>query len=256
MGIFIWSAAPDFLEFEGQGPADDYYNLLVQGFRAGQLNVKRDPSPGLTTLPNPYDPQANTPYVWDPGHPAFDMSYYKRKLYLYFGVTPAVVLFWPYLTVTGHYLPHKGAIVIFSVVGFAAAASFIYGIWRRYFPETNPWVAASGIMAVGLTSGLLEMLSKCTVYEVAISCGFAFAMMAFAAIWHALHSERRILCWPWQALLMDWRLEGDPRCYLARSFFRSRSGQSCAGNLAGLPCGGAVCYLWRLLCRSCWSGWG
>ena len=42
--------------------ADTYYNLLVQGFRAGQLSLKKEVPPGLAQLADPYDPTANRPY--------------------------------------------------------------------------------------------------------------------------------------------------------------------------------------------------
>src|SRR5215469_10222649 len=38
--IFAWSAEPGFLELASPLAEDSYYNLLVQGFSAGQLNVK------------------------------------------------------------------------------------------------------------------------------------------------------------------------------------------------------------------------
>lgn len=195
IGIFAWSALPGYLEFEGHDPDDAYYNLLVQGFQAGQLSVKREPAAGLARLPDPYDPHANAPYVWDRGHLSYEMSYYKGKLYLYYGVTPAVVLFWPYVTLTGHYLSHRNACVIFLTAGFVAAAVVIYGIWRRYFPETGPWVAVSGVLALGLAGGLLEILSSCDVYEVAISCGFAFTMITLAGIWRGLNTSERTIKW-------------------------------------------------------------
>ncbi len=197
IGILIWSGGPGPLEFEGSdpGPATDYYNLLVQGFRAGQLNVNRDPPPGLAAVPNPYDPRANTPRFWDQSHLSFDMSYYKGKLYLYFGITPALTLFWPFVIVTGHYLSHRNACVIFSILGFIAAAGILYRIWRRYFPEISPWVAASGALGLGLAGGLLEILSSCEVYEVAITCAFAFTMIAMAALWRALHQKERQVRW-------------------------------------------------------------
>ncbi|HEY1788182.1 MAG TPA: hypothetical protein VGJ73_08515, partial [Verrucomicrobiae bacterium] len=47
IGIYAWSAEPGALGFVSSRPQDAYYNLLVQGFKSGQLNVKRDPSPGL-----------------------------------------------------------------------------------------------------------------------------------------------------------------------------------------------------------------
>ncbi|MGH7978361.1 MAG: hypothetical protein ACREE6_03235, partial [Limisphaerales bacterium] len=183
IGIYAWSAEPAALELASSRPRDAYYNLLVQGFQSGQLNVKREPSPGLAKLPDPYDPAANLPYVWDPHHLAYEMSYYKGKLFLYFGITPALVLFWPYATLTGHYLDHKHAVVIFFALGFAVAASLLRAVWRRYFPEANLWAATAGLLGLGFLSGTLEMLASCDVHEVAKSCALAFTMLSLAALW-------------------------------------------------------------------------
>lgn len=95
IGIFAWSAGPGPLDLASPNAKDSYYNLLVDGFRAGHLYLNREPSPGLAQLANPYDPGVNAPSVWDESHLAYEMSYYQGKLYLYFGVTPALVLFWP-----------------------------------------------------------------------------------------------------------------------------------------------------------------
>ena len=195
IGIFAWSAEPGFLEFTTPDVKDAYYNLLVQGFRAGQLNVKREAPPGLTQLADPYDPAVNTSYIWDKRYLSLDMSYYKEKLYLYFGVTPALVLFWPYVALTGHYLSHKGAVVIFYALGFLVDAGLLRAVRRRYFPEVSVWVAAAGVLTLGLATGALEVLSRCAVWEVAMSCGFAFTMLTLAAIWCALHEPKRKVLW-------------------------------------------------------------
>jgi tetratricopeptide (TPR) repeat protein len=195
IGAFAWSAEPGFLELTSPQAEDAYYNLLVQGFRAGQLNVKREPAPALAQLANPYDPAANAPYAWDKSRLCYEMSYYGGKLYLYFGITPAVTLFWPYVTLTGHYLSHRSAVVIFLALGFLTEAGLLYGLWRRYFPETSIWAVTAGVLALGLGTGILEMLAACDVYEVARSCGFAFAMLSLAAIWRALHEPERQVKW-------------------------------------------------------------
>jgi hypothetical protein len=113
IGIFAWSAEPGFLELANPRAEDSYYNLLVQGFRAGQLNLKSELPPGFAQLANPYDPAVFAAYKEGARYPLGDLSYYKGKLYLYFGVTPVLVLFWPYVTLTGHYLSDKDAVVIF-----------------------------------------------------------------------------------------------------------------------------------------------
>ena len=195
-GIFFRIAAPESTRSRAE---DSYYNLLVQGFRAGHLNVKREAPAGLTQLADPYDPAANAPYVWNARNPSaglLDMSYYQGKLYLYFGVTPALVLFWPYAILTGHYLPEKDAVIFFFALGFLAAAGLLRAVWRRYFPEASIWVAAAGIFTLGWTIGTLEVLSLwLDVNEVAMSCGFAFTMLALAAIWRALDEPKWQVLW-------------------------------------------------------------
>jgi tetratricopeptide (TPR) repeat protein len=195
IGIFAWSAGPGFHDIATQRAEDGYYNLLVQGFRAGQLNVKRDAPPGLASVPNPYDSAVNKLYVWNRDDLCHDMSYYKGKLYLYFGVVPALTLYWPYVVLTGHYLPDKDAVMIFFAVGFLISAGLLYAIWRRYFPEAGVWVMAAGVIVTGLATGILELLPSCDVYETAVSGGFAFAMLAFAGIWKALHEPNRKMRW-------------------------------------------------------------
>jgi tetratricopeptide (TPR) repeat protein len=195
IGFFAWSAKSGVKELKGAQPADSYYNLLVQGFRAGQLNVKREAPPGLAQLPDPYDMEAGRPYRFIEGSPIFDMSYYKGKLYLYFGITPALVLFWPYAALTGHYLLHKQAAVIFCSVGFLAGVWLLWVLWRRYFAEVGVGVVVAGALALGLGTGTPLFLASCDFYEVAISCGYALTMLALVAIWKALHEPVRRGWW-------------------------------------------------------------
>jgi hypothetical protein len=195
IGIYVWSAEPGFHDVASPRAEDCYYNLLVQGFREGQLNLKRDAPPDLASLANPYDPAVNKPYLWESGHICHDMSYYHGKLYLYFGVAPALTLFWPYTALTGHYLRDRDAVVIFLAFGFLIIAGLMHAIWRRYFTGVSLWVIVSGFVVIGLAAGTLELLSSCDVYESAISCGFAFTMLALAGIWKALHEPTRNTRW-------------------------------------------------------------
>ena len=116
-----------------------------------------------------------------------DLSYYKGKLYLYFGVTPALLLFWPWVTLTGHYLFHRYAVAIFCAVGFLAGAALLRALWRRYFPEVSVAVVAAGMVALGLASGVPIMQQRAEFWEAAVSCGHALIMLALGAVWLALH---------------------------------------------------------------------
>jgi hypothetical protein len=191
IGFFAWSARPGYLEISLARAEDSYYNLLVQGFCAGQLNLKTEVPPGLAQLADPYDPGANTQYRGADGHPLHDLSYYHGRLYSYFGITPALVLFWPVTALTGHYLWHVDAVVIFSAVGFLASVSLLYLMWRRYFPEIGLAVVVAGALALGLAPFTPFLLSRANVYEVATSSSYALTMLALLAVWAACHRPQQ-----------------------------------------------------------------
>jgi tetratricopeptide (TPR) repeat protein len=187
VGCYARSANSGVLELLGSGAQNSYYNLQVQGFRDGHLSVKREAPPNLG------DPAK---LKWEENYGLDDLSYYKGKLYLYFGVTPALMLFWPYAALTGHYLSHKDAVVIFFSAGFLAGAGLLWAVWRRYFKENGVGVAAAGMLALGLANFAPAILGRCDVYEVAVGCGYALTMLALAGVWLALHDERH----PWRWL--------------------------------------------------------
>ena len=188
-GVYAYTAHSGFLASTSLNAAGNYYNLLVQGFRAGQLSLKKEVPPGFARLADPYDRTANAPYG------LLDLSYYKGKFYLYFGVTPAVMLFWPYVALTGHYLSQKVAGVIFCGVGFLASMGLLCALWRRYFAEVSVAVVAAGALALGLATFTPLLLARCDVHEVCVSCGYALTMLALAAIWKALHEPERRGWW-------------------------------------------------------------
>ena len=191
IGFFAWSARPGWLEIRTSRAEDAYYNLLVRGFRAGQLNLKTEVPPGFAQLADPYDPIANIDYREADAHPLWDLSYYHGKLYFYFGVTPALVLFWPYAALTGHYLSHKDAVVVFCAIGFLASVGLLCLMWRRCFPEVGLAVVAAGTLALGLAGFTPMILPRANVHEVAISCGYALTMLALLALWEACHRPER-----------------------------------------------------------------
>jgi len=198
IGVYAYMARLSMVDFVDlqtltRNPADAWYNLLVEGFRAGQLSLKKEVPPGLAELADPYDPATNVRYRSEP-YNVHDLSYYKGRFYLYFGVTPALILFWPFVALTGDYLFHQQAVAIFCSLGFLASAGLLYALWRRYFAEVSIVVLAASALALGLATGVPVLLSRPEVYEVAVSCGYMLTMLALGAIWCALHRpERR--CW-------------------------------------------------------------
>ena len=188
VGMSCWFADPGSSLGYSARAEDSYYNLLVQGFRSGQLNIKREAPSQIAALADPYGPGVSQAVLKD----VKDLSYYKGKLYIYFGVTPVVILFWPYATLTGHYLSDKEGVIIFFALGCLVAAGLLRAIWRRYFAEVSFWVMAPVIL-ISVLSVVLTFW--CGIYLLAIVCGFALVMLALAALWRALHEPEHQIKW-------------------------------------------------------------
>jgi tetratricopeptide (TPR) repeat protein len=196
VGVYASMAHWSVLGLPGSDAADTPYNLLVRGFRAGQLSLKEEVPLAFTRLADPYDPTANVHFRLGPNR-FHDLSYYKGRLYLYFGVTPALILFWPFVAMTGHYLFDRQAVTIFCAIGFLSSVGLLRALWRRYFFEVSVWVVLACALALGLATGVPMLLPRSNTNEVAISCGYMLTMLALGAVWCALDEPERK--WRWMA---------------------------------------------------------
>lgn len=194
VAILFCTAGLGGTEWGGTDPARLYYNLLVEGFQSGHLSLQAAVPPGLAALANPYDPRANAAYRFAP-YFLQDISYFHGRFYLYFGITPALVLFWPWVALTGHYLAHKYAVAILGSAGFLVSAGLLRALWRRYFPEVSGWIAAAGAAALGLATSLTLLLERPGICEVPISCAYLFLMLALACVWNSLHRPGTRVRW-------------------------------------------------------------
>jgi Tetratricopeptide repeat len=194
VAILAASANPTDLELAGGRPAEAYYSQLAEAFRNGQVSLQKPVPPGLAQLADPYDPAANYPYRLAPTR-ADDLSYYRGRFYLYFGPTPALVLFWPWAALTGRYLFHSTAALIFCLAAFFTAAGLLRAIRRRCFPEVGPGVAAAGVLAVGLASSMPILLQRGEFWEVPIACASGLTLLALAAVWRALSAPVHRTLW-------------------------------------------------------------
>lgn len=180
-----WKLAP-------VGPRqDDYYNLLVSGFRKGSLALDVEVSDALKKAENPWDPRKRPSNVG-----MHDVSYNKGHYYLYFGVVPAVALFLPFRAITGHDLPFVYSCIVFSFGAFLAASWLWLRLVRDHFPGAGLATRVCGIAAVGLAGGQLVLARRCSIWEMPIAAGHCFLVCMVASGYVAMHSRRP---WGWLA---------------------------------------------------------
>ncbi|SCZ81253.1 hypothetical protein [Pseudobutyrivibrio xylanivorans] len=98
------------------------YEKQAEAFAAGHLYLDLEPSPELLAMENPYDRNARDA---EDVQFEYDTAYYKGHYYMYFGVTPVVLVYLPYLLITGHsLLGFRGTQIIVTVLIFAMCLLF------------------------------------------------------------------------------------------------------------------------------------
>ncbi len=185
LSFYLWAVDPGRPVFRHFDARDAYYNLLVRGFRSGHLAMDVPVPPALLALKDPYDPAQNAPYR------VLDASLYHGRYYLYFGVTPALILYAPFNLLTGHYLGDAQAGFILCAVGFLAGTGLLEGIRRRYYPTAGAIARCAAVLVWGIASLIPLLLRRMGVWEVAVASAFAFYLLYANCLFQAFHGRRR-----------------------------------------------------------------
>ena len=122
--------------YNGEYPQHrNQYEILARSFLHGHIYMEYDDiDPRLATMNNPYDP-AERSELGVAVHS--DNAYYKGTYYMYFGVVPVLILFLPYLAVTGHDLTTYHATQVFTAFAILGIFLLFYQIGRRYFKKMS-----------------------------------------------------------------------------------------------------------------------
>lgn len=147
----------------------DFQNLQADAFLAGQLNLKIEVPAGLRDLPDPYDAVANQQYRSGGLH---DLSYYRGRLYTYFGPAPVVLLYIPFRMLRVGDLSPTLATLLFSAAGFFASIGLVRVLCRRFMRPLSTAAEALVILALGLASPAAWLISIGRAYEAAIASGY------------------------------------------------------------------------------------
>ena len=185
VAAYLWMAFPAVPQYGLLRPDQQHFNQLVAGFRSGQLSLRQVPDPAMAKLADPFDPDQNHAYRLQ------DASYYGGKYYIYYGAAPALILFWPYVAITGSYLAQKYAVVVFCSAGFLIGAALVWQVRRRCFPGVGSGTLYAMVLAMGAVDCTFFLVRRPEMYEVSTTCAFAMVMAALAAVWWSLGEVRR-----------------------------------------------------------------
>jgi tetratricopeptide (TPR) repeat protein len=164
---------------------DAAYNLLARGLLSGHLYVDKKVPEALARLPDPYDPDANRTFRDDPRYSLHDLSYFRGRLYLYFGVAPALLVFIPWHLLTGGWLPHWVAVVFLCSAGLLVNLSLLSRIKHGVLSGARPWLMAACVLVLGLASYAPLLVARADMWEIPIAFSYFSVSVALRCLWEA-----------------------------------------------------------------------
>ena len=159
-----------------------YYALLTDALTSGQLHLKIEPDPRLAALPNPWAGAQGIPRV-------HDATYFNGHYYLYFGISPVLILLAPWHVLTGTFLAESLATTLFGWIGFLLAARLWIRLKQRVFPDLGAMWTAMGVAMIGLGNYVYFLLETPVFYHVPIVCAFMCVMIALNTLEAALNGN-------------------------------------------------------------------
>jgi tetratricopeptide (TPR) repeat protein len=195
VAVYLFLGGTGVTDRGNPDPKDAPYNLLARGLSSGHLYLARDAPGFLRELPNPYDPAANAPARDSFKYRLSDLSYYRGRLYMYFGVAPALVVFIPWHLLTGHWLTEWMAVVLLCAGGLMVNLSTVGAVRARIFPGSAPWMAAAVALILGIGSYAPLLLSSADMWEVPIALCYLCVAVALRCLWQALERPQAAARW-------------------------------------------------------------
>lgn len=161
------------------------YGLLFSALLEGQFSLLEDPSEELLALENPYDPslrkEADVPYL-------YDYALYNGQYYMYFGLGPLLLFYFPYYWLTGQ-LPNFVLVCMLSAILSAAAVFWaVTGVVRRYVRKPNLLLLALACTAAALMAAGPFFVTQPSRYENVVVLNIAMMAGAIGFGYHAVMS--------------------------------------------------------------------
>ncbi|MFA6614417.1 MAG: hypothetical protein WCS83_06545 [Endomicrobiia bacterium] len=148
----------------------NYYNLLTESFKQGNMYIVDDTELQFLKDPNIYK---TFPYYVNKNSNLIilqDLSYYNNKLYIYFGLTPLLLFYLPFNFVTNLFLSDNIVVLISSSYIFIISLFIIKNISKKITKTKIPiFIKFLTIILVGFCNYSLFLLIRPHTYEVAIS---------------------------------------------------------------------------------------
>lgn len=164
--VYLWILTAGRMEQWPSGK--NYYNLLAEAFRNGQVHLLLEPSSELLALEDPYNyrNRENIPQLWD-------ASLYGGKYYLYWGPAPALIGM-VVSVMTSEPVSDANLVLGFSVAAVCFSLLLLKRLWQDFnYPA---WIFFGTTVTLLFNAPMLWLLTRPSVYEASIAGGQAFSV--------------------------------------------------------------------------------
>ena len=159
------------------GESKMQYQNLAHALADGQVALEYEPGDNLKKMENPYDRVERDRVMQETGESyRWDHAYFDGKYYVYFGVVPELLFYFPYYKLTGmDFSTHMGIIV--SGCAFLIGSMFLLcAIVRKWYPETAIELMAVLYCLFVNCCGILSIMARPDFYSLPILTADAFAI--------------------------------------------------------------------------------
>lgn len=172
-------------------PVEEYgcYVQLFDAFQKGQLHLDIDAQAELiSSLENPYDRSQREALGIGAYQPSWDRALYEGKFYVYFGVAPVLLIYYPFYFLTGALPTDLTVMAILSAAGVVFMTLLFLELLRRFAPNAPFLLVLLGVVMLPAAS-LLYMMATCgSFYYAAVLSG---VVCCCAFLYFTLRAEAR-----------------------------------------------------------------
>ncbi len=192
--VLIWifagykCTASHLLFDESTKPHHEQYKELAVALSTGNVALPFEPDEALKSVENPYD----TIYLQANGIPyRADYAYYNGKYYVYFGIVPELLIYFPYYMLTGDGFPNHAAVFVFYSLFVLGTFLMFKRMCDLFFKEV-PFAVYLMISSSVVTFGSVAYLYfTADLYSVPIMAAFAFTAIGLFGWMNALFYSRK-----------------------------------------------------------------
>lgn len=136
--LFFSLTRLNFLFYNAPYVNQHQYEELAHSFKEGKVYIDKEVPNTLLEMENPYDTKDRTLRLQEAGEEIlWDHAYYEGKYYVYFGVVPVLLFYYPYHMITGLDLSNQTVNFILCIFTMISMLLFLKEFMKKYFKNAS-----------------------------------------------------------------------------------------------------------------------